>query len=446
MGKIAIIGNGIAGITAARFIRKLSSDQILVISDESDSFFSRTALMYVYMGHLRWKDLLPFEDEYWKANQIERINQKVRFIDFESRTLWLGDQEEMSYDKLILACGSKSNMLDCPGIDLLGVRGFYFKQDLEYLEKISHKISQAVIAGGGLIGIELAEMLHSRNIPVTLLVREPVFYSNVLPIEEAKMISNHIRQNGIDLRLSTQLKEICGDDQNHVKKIITDRGESIDCNFVGITIGVQPNIGFLRNTGLACDKGILVNEFLETNIPGVYAIGDCAQLRNPAAGRKAIEAIWYSGRSMGETVASTISGRRKKYEPGLWFNSAKFFDLEYQVYGNVPANFSHPLSSFYWESGKGFKSIRIVFDKENKTVKGFNLIGIRFRQEVCEKWIRHHTQLDEVISNIRLAFFDPEFFEDVAPSFLKKYNTENNKSISLKSPNSLNAVLHFLKS
>ncbi len=184
----------------------------------------------------------------------------------------------------------------------------------------------------------MAECLHSRHIPVTLIIREKEYWQNVLPLEEAAMVSRHIRGYGITLRSESGLKEIKGDAQGRVSSIITVEEEEIACQFVGITIGVHPNIGFLEDSGIETDRGILVNEFLETSVPSVYAVGDCAQHREAPPDRRTLEQIWYSGRMQGETVAKTICGERMHYIPGVFFNSAKFFDIEYQVYGQVNAH------------------------------------------------------------------------------------------------------------
>ena len=111
--------------------------------------------------------------------------------------------------------------------------------------------------------------------------------------------------------------------------------KSIDCQFVGLTVGVSPNIDFLKNSGIETKRGVLVNEYLQTNVPDVYALGDCVERTYDLPGRKTIEQVWYTGRMMGEVVAQTICGEKTKYEPGPWFNSAKFFNIEYQTYGNV---------------------------------------------------------------------------------------------------------------
>ena len=137
----------------------------------------------------------------------------------------------------------------------------------------------------------------------------------------------HHREGG-----TAELDEIIADANNQVKAIITKSGQQIECQLVGVATGVKPNISFLKNTELETDKGILVNRNLETNISDVYAIGDCAQQREAIGNRKPVEAVWYTGRMMGEAVAQSICGNPTAYHPGNWFNSAKFFDIEYQTY------------------------------------------------------------------------------------------------------------------
>lgn len=441
--KIVIIGNGISGITAAKTLRKHSNHQIIVLSDESELFFSRTALMYVFMGHMRVKDIIPHKKKFYDNNNIELYLTRVRTVDFEHKSVILEDDNVIDYDKLIIATGSKPRIINWPGKQLDGVQTLYHIQDLENIERHCETMSHAIIVGGGLIGVELAEMLHSRRIPVTILVRESEYWSGVLPQEEARMISDHIRAHGIELKLNTELKEIWGDKEK-VKMILTNNGEKINCEFVGLTVGVQPNIDFLDFTTLETNKGILVNDKLETNMDSVYAIGDCAEIRTPKEGRKSIEAVWYTGRMMGELAAHNILGKELDYKPGIWFNSAKFFDIEYQVYGFVP---NTPLDGFgqlFWRHPKKNKSIRLVFDLKNKTIQGFNLMGIRYRHEVCEKWISDKTHIEEVLCNLSLANFDPEFFSTYDQHLVAAYNKETGSSLKLKQKSSLSRVLNFL--
>jgi NAD(P)H-nitrite reductase large subunit len=410
MKHIVIIGNGISGITAARHIRKRSDHRITVISSETEHFFSRTALMYIYMGHLKYEHTKPYEDWFWKKNKIDLMMDHVEEVRPAENKLTLKSGKQISYDVLILATGSGSNTFEWPGRHLRGVQGLYSYHDLQKMNDSTRNISRAVIVGGGLIGVEMAEMLRSRKIEVTFLVREPEFWSNVLPLQEANLISNHIRSHHIDLKTNTQLKEIIGNEAGSVEAIVTDGGETIPCEFVGITVGVSPSIGFLKNSGIDFNRGILVNEFLQTNFSNIYAIGDCVERTYDLTGRKRIEQVWYTGRMMGEVVAQTICDQPTRYEPGPWFNSAKFFDIEYQTYGNVPNELSENEVDLYWECSEREKAIHIVWNKISGQFLGINAFGIRLRHEFFDRWLREQRDAQFIMDHFSEANFDPEFY------------------------------------
>ncbi len=424
MKRIVIIGNGIAGITAARHIRKRSDHPITVISAESDHFFSRTALMYIYMGHMAYENTKPYEDAFWEKNRIELLREYVQRVDPEKRQLHLAGGRDLDYDILILATGSKSNRFGWPGQDLPGVQSLYSLQDLKLLEHNSRSLQRAVIIGGGLIGIELAEMLRSRRIDITFLVRETKWMDFAFPREEAEMIEDHIREHHIDLRMATELDRIEAGADGRVRSVVTKDGEEIPCQLVGLTVGVSPNIDFLAGSGIETQRGILVDDFLRTNYPEIYAAGDCAQIRNPQPGRRPIEPLWYTGRTMGETLARTICGQETAYDPGRWFNSAKFLDLEWQVYGQVPPLPGEGEETLFWQDEGGQKSLRIHSRKDDGVVLGFNLMGIRYRHELCEQWLAEGRTLRYVLENLGAANFDPEFYRQHEAALLEIYNRQ----------------------
>ena len=426
---IVIIGNGISGVTCARHIRKMSNKRITIISAETPYFFSRTALMYVYMGHMKFEHTQPYENWFWKKNRIELKQAYVNHIDTTKKELEFQDGGTLNYDKLILAVGSKPNKFGWPGQDLKGVMGMYHKQDLDALETYSSDCHRAVIVGGGLIGIELAEMLHSRNIPVTFLVRESSFWNGVLPEGESALVNRQILENHIDLRLGMNLDSIISDNNGRVKAIkVKETGEIIDCNIVGLTPGVSPNIDFLKDSAIKTNRGIVVNRYLETNIPDVYAIGDCAEQETPIGLRRPIEAVWYTGRMMGETLAQTLCENKKEYNPGHWFNSAKFFDVEYQTYGWVWAQPKDYEEQFYWEHPNGKLCIRISFHKDNQQFLGINTFGIRMRHECFDRWLNEERSVHHVLEHLKDANFDPEFYavyeDDILNSFNDSYGTQ----------------------
>lgn len=420
---IVIIGNGISGITAARHIRKGSDYRITVISKESEYFFSRTALMYVYMGHMKFEHTKPYEDWFWKKNRIDLLYDEILKVDIQTKSVILHSGQAIRYDKLIIACGSTPKKFGCPGQDLQGVQGLYSKQDLESMEMYTKDIQHAVIVGGGLIGIEMAEMLRSRKIPVTCLVREKHYWESVLPPEESMMISSHIAEHEVDLRLNTRLMEILPDQHGRVKGVVTENHETIYCQFAGIAIGVIPAVDFIKGSGIACKRGVLVNKFLETNIPDVYAIGDCAEFADRLPNRKHIEQVWYTGRIMGETVAATIcSSRPTQYNPGTWFNSAKFFDIEYQTYGWVFPKLQQDEQTFYWENRQKRISLRINFHSTSHAINGVMTLGMRLRQATFNQWIQEHRTVEYVLEHLPEANFDPEFQQQHERSIITKFN------------------------
>jgi NAD(P)H-nitrite reductase large subunit len=438
MEHIVIIGNGISGVTAARHIRKNSDKKITIVSAETKYFFSRTALMYVYMGHMKFEHTQPYENWFWEKNNINLKEAFVGKVNTDKKVLEFTNGEKLSFDKLIIATGSKPNKFGWPGQDLDGVMGMYHKQDLEKLEKYAPNkevCKKAVIVGGGLIGIELAEMLRSRDIPVTFLVREDSFWNGVLPDQESKMINEHIKEHHIDLRLHTNLKEIKSDEFGKVKSIIIEEtGEEIFCDVVGLTAGVTPNIDFIKESNIETKRGISVNRFLETNIKDIYAIGDCAEQQKAIGQRRNIEAVWYTGRMMGETVAQTICGNKTEYKPGHWFNSAKFLDIEYQTYGWVFSERGKKENEeyFQWKHAEDFKCITISFDKDSHKFLGINTFGIRMRHEIFDKWLTENQSITYVLEHLADANFDPEFYKLHEAEIVAKFNQENNTNIQLK--------------
>ncbi|MEM7309223.1 MAG: FAD/NAD(P)-binding oxidoreductase [Planctomycetota bacterium] len=405
---VAILGNGVAGVsTALRLRERLPDCRITLVSGESKYHYSRPALMYVFMGHMRFEDTKPFEDSYWAEQRIELLRAWVTEVDFEERRLELHNAPPLSYDKLVLATGSKPNRFGWPGQDLAGVQGLWGLYDLKELYDNARQTEHAVIVGGGLIGIELAEMLHSRGIHVTFLVREESYWDNILPKEESGILNELIREAGIELRLSTELKEIVDDGAGRCCAVVTGEGERIDCQLVGLTAGVSPNVDLVRESPLAVGRGILVGRSLRASLPDVYAAGDCAEIETPEGERNLIHQVWYTGKMQGEVVADVIAGDEREYRPGTWFNSAKFLDLEYQTYGRVGLRVPGE-ENLFWRHPGGKHAIRIVH-KEGRVI-GFNLMGIRWRHEVCERWLTEPATLDHVLDHLEEANFDPELF------------------------------------
>jgi NADPH-dependent 2,4-dienoyl-CoA reductase/sulfur reductase-like enzyme len=226
------------------------------------------------------------------------------------------------------------------------------------------------------------------------------------------------------LRLSSNLKAIKSDENGKVKSVIIEEtGEELACDVVGLTAGVSPNINFLKSSDIEVNRGVLVNRFLETSVPDVYAIGDCAEQRQPIGNRRPIEAVWYTGRMMGEALAQTICGNKTAYNPGHWFNSAKFFDIEYQTYGWVFPKPKKGNTHFHWKHPEENLCITIEYNVTTQKFEGINTFGIRMRHEVFDRWLNEERSVNYVIEHLSEANFDPEFYKRyekyVKDNFLK---------------------------
>jgi len=427
---IVIIGNGISGVTTARHIRKNSDEEIMIISSESKYFFSRTALMYIFMGHMTFEHTQPYEPHFWKKNRIQLSNEHVERIDAENKTLKTKSGLEIQFDKLVLATGSKPNKFGWKGQDADGVRGMYSKQDLEYIEERSSTIKKAVIVGGGLIGIEMAEMFLSRNIEVDFFIREQLFWNGVLPDEDSMFIMRHLdKHHGLNMRYTTELDEILTDSNKKVVGVQTKNGETFDCQFVGLTAGVSPNIEFVKESGIECDRGILINTFFETSAQDIYAIGDCAQFKNPVAGRRPLEQVWYTGKIMGKQLAQTITGNRTEYNPGYWFNSAKFMEIEYQTYGTVLNKLQEGQEEFIYKHNKEEILLHFVFEKESRKFIGINNFGLRLRHPIFNHWLLQEATIEEVLLDLKTANFDPEFYRKYENEIIEQFNQQFGTSL-----------------
>ncbi len=395
---VVVVGNGIAGATAARHVRKGAPEaRVTMVSDEGPLPFARTALMYVYMGVLTRAHTHLYPTRFWDENRIERLQDRAVGLDPVRQRLALRDGGDLGYDRLLVATGSRPFLPDWPGAGLDGVQGLYHSADLDRMEETTAGVERAVVVGGGLIGVELAEMLRARGVGVTFLVREGRYLPHVFSETESALVADAIRLHGVDLRLGAEVAGIEGD--GRVRAVVTTAGERLPAGFVGVGTGVRPNVAWLDGA-VETDRGVLVAETLATSADGVFAAGDCAQLRRPPPGVRAIEPIWYTARLQGATAGLGLAGRPRAYEPGVFYNSAKFFDLEWQVYGSTSGGPED------WEWTDGRRSLRLVH--ADGAVRGVSALGIRLRQPVCARWIAEGWTLDRALADLPAARFDAE--------------------------------------
>lgn len=405
--RVVIVGNGIAGATVAEMLGEKKDFAITMISDEGDLPYARTALMYIFMGQVNQADTLLHPTIFWKNLNIDLITDRVCHLDRLQKTLALESDRKIDYDTLVIATGSKPIIPKFEGVMGNQVHVLYHKTDLEKMNRqLSLSPKKAVIMGGGLIGIEMAEMWLSKGMEVNLLIREDSFWKSGLPVDESRLVQRHISSKGVNVITSDILNSLTYENYK-LTSVVTSRGKILPCDMLGIAIGVEPNIGWLHKSGLALNRGILVDPFLKTNDQAIYAAGDCAEFSGYGTEYK-IEAIWHTAKKMGEVVAQNIMGAGRPFDAGIHYNGARFFDIEYQMYGQMAMDPFKNESHYFWQHPKENCSLRLAFD-ELQQLTGILSLGIRLRKTVCEGWIKNKAPLQQVLRELGEAHYDVEF-------------------------------------
>lgn len=400
-----VVGNGVAGVSAALAIRSRDArGAIALVSDEGDHFFSRTALMYAFMGRLPRRAMEPYERHTWRERGIELVRARVTDLDAGRHRLTLGDGRTVTYDRLLLATGSRARRLNVPGVtdDLAGIVHFVTLQDLDACERYTPTTKRAVVVGGGLIGIELVECLRFHGVAVTFLVREPWYWPAALCREEGAMAAREMRRHGVDVREGEAVAAVARDEGGRVSAVTTTSGETIACELLGVCVGVEPQVQWLEGvtTPPAMGRGVKVDAALRSSLEDVWAAGDCAELED---GR--VESIWYSAKQQGTLAGENMSGRPKGYVAPVFFNSAKLFELEYTTVGAL-AEVEEGAESLYAEHPTRAISWRIVHSGDR--VLGFNALGSRWDHTALARWIEEERPLEWVREHLRRAQLDVE--------------------------------------
>jgi NAD(P)H-nitrite reductase large subunit len=308
-----IVGTGIAGYTAAETLRTLDpAAEITLVSDDPYGFYSRPGLAYYLTGEIPEKQLFLFSKKGKLNLEVEHVKGLVTRIDPSAHTINLNTSGLIAYDRLLLATGASGVPLDVPGATL---QGLVKLDDLEDTRKILSMVrgtKTAVVVGGGVVGIELVEGLVARGVKVHYLLRGDWFWSNVLGENESGMIERPLAHDEVTLHHQTEIVEILGK-RGKVTGVRTSTGKVLPCDMVAVGIGVKARMDLAQAAGLKTDRGILVNDYLETSAADIYAAGDVAQIFDPNSGRYSIDNLWYPGRKQGRIAAFNMTGQKESY-------------------------------------------------------------------------------------------------------------------------------------
>jgi NADPH-dependent 2,4-dienoyl-CoA reductase/sulfur reductase-like enzyme len=417
--RYVILGNGVCGMEAALLLRRRDAGAaISLVSDEHDHFFSRPALMYVFCGQLDLRATEPYDRGLYQRLGFARVRGRVKELAAPARALVFEDGRRLGYDRLLLAVGSRGRPAPWPGAEGPGVHHFVTLRDLERLDAEARPGARAVVIGGGLIGVEVAEVLKQRGLSVAFVIRENWYFPLALDGAESSLVSEHMRAHGIDVRLGVNLSSIERAESGGARGVRLATGETLAADLVVVSIGVVPNTAFLAGGGLALSKGgaVEVDDALRTNLPEVWAAGDCANVTWSDGSRRP-EQLWYTARDQGRAAAASMLGDEVRYRRGTWYNSAKFFDLEWTTAGwvpplldwdNTPLDPGPGVRTWFQRVPGRFQSQKIVLKGER--VVGFNMLGSRWNHEPLLEWIQERRDLPWVLEHLHEAQFDEEFW------------------------------------
>ncbi|MBI5304711.1 MAG: NAD(P)/FAD-dependent oxidoreductase [Chloroflexi bacterium] len=333
-----IIGNGAAGMSAAEEIRQRDPRAaITVISDEPCPMYSRPGLAYLLMGEIPESRVFCRVPKDYDDQRIYLEHARVNALDLTQHTAQLADGRAVLYDTLLLATGASAVPANFPGSQLKGV---VYLDTLRNVQDILHQAQNGtrsvVVVGGGITAMEMAEGLRHRGLEVHYLVRKKTIWSALLTDDESRIIEDHARAQGIQIHFNSEIKEIIGAN-GQVAGVRTTTDEEIPCQMVGVAIGVRPRISLAKAADIRVDRGVVVNEFLESSAPNVFAAGDIAQVFDQWSGETRVDDLWSSAIAAGRAAGANMAGARVPYIKGAPFNAALVFGVHLTAIGQAGA-------------------------------------------------------------------------------------------------------------
>jgi nitrite reductase (NADH) large subunit len=309
--KLVVIGNGMAGMRTVEELLQLAHGlyDITVFGAEPYGNYNRILLSMLLSGEKSTDEIMLNTPEWYAENGITlHAGDPVVAIDRRRRRVHSRKGVEVPYDRLLIATGSKPFMLPLPGGDLPGVIGFRGIDDVEQMLEAASTYKHAAVIGGGLLGIEAANGLLRRGMQVTLLHRIDVLMEQQLNADASRLLSHNLKARGLNVLLNAQTSELYGD--GRVQGIALADGTRIDADLVVMAVGVRPDIALAKSCGLHCDRGIVVDDTLQTYDPHIYAVGECVQHRRLTFGL--VAPVWEQARVCASHLAR-VGHRRYRF-------------------------------------------------------------------------------------------------------------------------------------
>lgn len=404
-----IIGGGIAGTTTAEFIRMHDSyGSISIVMEEPELLYSRVLLPHFLRDQISFERLYIRKEEHYREKNIELIKgTKVNKLNTQNSSVELDNGKIIEYGKLLVASGGKVNKLDIPGKDLNGVTYLRTVEDVKAIKNLMRSAKKAAVIGGGFIGIEFAQSFVKAGLDTTCFILEPYFWQHVVGENMGKLLSNILEKNRVKIIPEAEVSEFLG--SKSLEKVRTKKGSEIEANIAGVGIGIHMNLDHLKDSDLKLNKGVIANEFLETNVENVWAAGDIAEFNDTLFDKHHLLGNWSNAAAQGKVAGpNTVvgwgppaGGEREKFETVSAYTIG-IFDNSFTFMGDPTADETTRLiERGSWEENKlGRIHIR------NGIITGAALLNLPADRRPIENLIKNGVNIEASKDRLADSSFD----------------------------------------
>ncbi len=331
-----IIGSGAAGIAAVESIRSQDEvGEIVLLSEERYGYYSRPGLAYYLTGELNERQLYPYNERDFQNLDVGLYHARVVKLQPADHLIELHNGQQLRFDRLLIATGASAARIDVPGADLKGVVKLDNLDDARRILSLTRGRPKAVVVGGGITALEMVEGFVARGVKTHYFLRRERYWHNILDETEAQIVERRLMDHGVQIHYHTELAEVLGN-RGKVRGVRTKDGNVIDCQLIGIAIGIRPRKELAQDCdSLEIDRGILVDEFLQTSTKDIFAAGDVAQVYDPFTGKSILDSLWGPARSQGSIAGLNMAGGHHVYSKPVAFNVTRLAGLTTTIIGTV---------------------------------------------------------------------------------------------------------------
>jgi NAD(P)H-nitrite reductase large subunit len=379
-----MVGNGASGTYAAETIRKTDAEgEITLLTNEPYPLYNRVALPpFLRDEAKREKVFLRTPEQHAQKGIKLLVNTPIVALDTHERLATAADGKAFAYDRLLIATGGRPNPLPAPGAgaDIQGIYNFQYWDDATAIRERINTARHAVVVGGSYIAYELAEAYRHHGLAVTWLIRGPRFLRRVLDEDGGALVDDIARSAGVDIRYGAEVAEVHTRD-GQVCGVTTNSGEYTQCDTIGVGLGVKMNVDFLSGTPIVVRSGIVTNEYLETNVPDVFAAGDVAEFFDVSIGLHNQMGTWNNSVSHGRIAAANMLGERKFYNDVPMYSTG-LFDSRIRVMGLTPENVPDLESWEHLDAAN--RNYQRLFFKAGRLVGGVLIGDIKMQTRIIQ--------------------------------------------------------------